>query len=118
MHIPCQFIVKEATLINKKKRKTNFFTKSNKVSVTTNEDGRNNAYSPSQLLNAVTSPPTSGTKKRASNIFSEKTNRKFLFSNRSSVSFYDVVYQVLLNKELRKNLQLEKEESLKKKRRK
>lgn len=47
--------------------------------------------------------------KRVSNIFREKTDSKSFFQKSKKLSFYDVVFQILTNKELRKILQAQKE---------
>ena len=47
--------------------------------------------------------------KRVSNIFREKIDSKSFFQKSKKLSFYDVVFQILTNKELRKTLQVQKD---------
>lgn len=54
--------------------------------------------------------------KRPSNIFTTNHNKKNFFQHSfNEITFYDVVYEVMTNKELRKDLLIEKMESKKKK---
>lgn len=52
---------------------------------------------------------------RLQNIFLENTENQSLFSKNNTFSFYDIVYEVLSNEELRKKLFDEKDKVLKKK---
>lgn len=55
------------------------------------------------------SPLDTRTNRRSSNIFREKVDTKVFFQKSKKLTFLDVVYQVLTNKELRKQLQAIKE---------
>ena len=52
----------------------------------------------------IVSPLERNRRKRSSNIFREKVDMKSFFKRSEKITFFDVVYQVLNNRELRKNL--------------